>query len=493
MGSAYDRARGAYSTLQRERLATAIQLPAALRSGFASAQSVPAAESGFYHSKYPPQIKDIFKHTFEQDAVVFKDAGAAGASVPASLRVGVVLSGGQAPGGHNVITGIYDQAKRITGGKAAVYGFLDGPHGIFSGNYVELTDEIIDGFRNTGGFDMLGAGRHKIESPQQFADSMATAVKLELDGLIVIGGDDSNTNAALLAEYFKANKCACRVVGCPKTIDGDLKVPPFIPVSFGFDTACRTYAELVGSLCSDALSTQKYYHFVRLMGRSATNIALEVQLQTCANVCLIGEEVQQKKQSLRDLVNYLVDVIVQRYESSKRKYGVILLPEGLIEFIPEFELLIADINEALSKSDDEAVLVNPSETEILPLLKPENQAAFRYLPDFIKEQLLLDRDPHGNVQVAKIETEKLLAACVRTALLEKYSGAEAFVDSLFAPQFHAYGYEGRAGLPSVFDSSYCYALGATASVLIANGLTGLISSVRNLNAPVEEWVSTYLI
>eukprot|EP00392_Amoebophrya_sp_AT5.2_P002204 g2209.t1 len=331
----YDRARQAYSQLQRERLQADCNyyLPDVLKKP----KKITNEKSDF---KIDDRIKALFPTTCQSKAVQFVNAGRSGGGGGgggAPLRIGAVLSGGQAPGGHNIVVGIYDQAKRIHL-SSAVFGFLDGPHGIFSANYVELTDEIINGFRNTGGFDMLGSGRHKIETSEQFENSLKTCLQLDLDGLVVIGGDDSNTNGAVLADKNVKTK----VVGCPKTIDGDLKVPPYIPVSFGFDTACRTYAELVGNVAVDSLSTQKYYHFVRLMGRSASNIAVEVALQTCANVCLIGEEVAEKKQTLKEITESLVEVICKR-KTAGRSYGVILLPEGLIEFIPEFEALIKDI------------------------------------------------------------------------------------------------------------------------------------------------------
>eukprot|EP00928_Gymnodinium_smaydae_P016774 TRINITY_DN1634_c0_g1_i1.p1 TRINITY_DN1634_c0_g1~~TRINITY_DN1634_c0_g1_i1.p1 ORF type:complete len:1218 (+),score=330.49 TRINITY_DN1634_c0_g1_i1:532-3654(+) len=326
---------------------------------------------------------------------------------------------------------------------------------------------------------MLGSGRHKIESEEQFKDSMTVCSSIGLDGLVVIGGDDSNTNGALLAEYFKKNGCKTKVVGAPKTIDGDLKCPPHIPISFGFDTACKTYATLVGNVAVDALSAQKYYHLVRLMGRSASNIALEVALITRPNACLLGEEVSRDKQSLRDITVDLANMIEERSEAGK-DYGVIVLPEGLIEFIPEFNSLISEINDKLATPG-----VAATEEGVLAVLSPENKASFQYLPDFIRAQLLLDRDPHGNVQVAKIETEKLLAATISQELEARR--AKGSYKGSFAPQFHAYGYEGRAGLPTIFDASYCYACGATAANLLCNGLTGLIASVKNLLAPTKEW------
>jgi 6-phosphofructokinase 1 len=470
----YNRSRQAFSALQRERLAAPCKdyLPDVLE-GFPVAvkkEAVAASE------KDVETIQALFPATFETPLVEFTKGAAEAANSP--IKVAVVLSGGQAPGGHNVIAGIFDGIKQWHKDSTMI-GFLDGPHGIFSGNFVEITSEIMDGFRNTGGFDMLGAGRHKIESEEQFQDSMAVCKSIDLDGLVVIGGDDSNTNGALLAEYFKANGCKTKVVGAPKTIDGDLKCPPHIPISFGFDTACKTYATCTGNVAVDAMSAQKYYHLVRLMGRSASNIALEVALITQPNACLLGEEVAAKKQSLKDISIDLANMVEERSKLGK-DYGVIVLPEGLIEFIPEFNALMSELNDKLAVSGQEA-----TEAAVLAVLSPESAASFNYLPQFIRAQLLLDRDPHGNVQVSKIETEKLLAATVAAELEERRS--KGTYKGSFSPQFHAYGYEGRAGMPTLFDSSYCYALGATAAALLANDCTGLIASVKNLLAPPKEW------
>uniref|UniRef100_A0A7S0A7I1 Pyrophosphate--fructose 6-phosphate 1-phosphotransferase n=1 Tax=Pyrodinium bahamense TaxID=73915 RepID=A0A7S0A7I1_9DINO len=473
----YNRARKAYSSLQRERLVADCQayLPAVL-DGCPKAckkEAVPAS------AKDAETIKGLFPHTYDTPAVEFeRDVEGAADANQSPVKVGVVLSGGQAPGGHNVIAGIFDSVKRWHKDSAMI-GFLDGPHGVFSGNFVEISSEIMDGFRNTGGFDMLGSGRHKIETEEQFQNSMTVCQAIGLDGLVVIGGDDSNTNGAVLAEYFKAHGCKTKVVGAPKTIDGDLKCPPHIPVSFGFDTACKTFAGLVGNISVDALSAQKYYHLVRLMGRSASNIALEVALLTRPNMCVLGEEVSRDKKSLKDITVDLADMIEERSKAGK-DYGVIILPEGLIEFIPEFNSLISEINDKLATPGVEA-----TEEGVLAVLSPENADSFRYLPSFIRGQLLLDRDPHGNVQVAKIETEKLLAATVAAELEARR--AKGTYSGHFSPQFHSYGYEGRAGMPTVFDASYCYALGATAAYLLCNDLTGLIASVKNLLAPVKEW------
>ncbi|CAL1126702.1 unnamed protein product [Cladocopium goreaui] len=469
----YNRARKAHSFMEKERMKADCKeyLPDVLLSGGKAVRQEAVAAS----PKDAEAIKRLFPNTSGIPLVELEAGDAPSPKDP--LKVGVVLSGGQAPGGHNVIAGIYDGIKAWNK-DSSMYGFLDGPHGVFSGNFVVITDAIMDGFRNTGGFDMLGSGRHKIETQEQFEDSMLVCNAIGLDGLVIIGGDDSNTNGAVLAEYFKENDCKTKVIGTPKTIDGDLKCPPHVPVSFGFDTACKTFATLVGNVAVDALSAQKYYHLVRLMGRSASHIALEVALLTHPNACLFGEEVAEGRQSLKDITMELADMIEARSKDGK-DYGVILIPEGLIELIPEIKALISEINDKLSQPE-----IQPTEEAILGVLSKENAECFRYLPGFIRAQLLLDRDPHGNVQVAKIETEKLLAATVHNELENRRSSG---YEGTFSPQLHAFGYEGRAGMPTIFDSAYCYALGYTASSLLVNGCTGLIASVKNLLAPCKEW------
>lgn len=422
-------------------------------------------------------IEKQFPHTYGGARISFKKTQSEIASLRDPIRMGVVLSGGQAPGGHNVIAGIFDFCKSISS-ESVIYGFLDGPQGIYNKQYCIIDDVMMDKYRNTGGFDMIGSGRHKIEKPIEFERSMQSCVELNLDGIIIIGGDDSNTNAAVLAEYFAANKCKTKVCGAPKTIDGDLKVNPYIPISFGFDTACRLYSELIGNLGQDTLSSQKYYHFIRLMGRAASNITLECGLMTRPNICLISEEVEAKKLTLLQITQLIVDVIINRSQNH-RNYGIIILPEGLIEFIPEFNHLIEEINDVLATG------VDATEQAVVQVLSPENRSTFLYLPDSIKQQLLLDRDPHGNVQVAKIETERLLALTVSLELKSlkeqgKYHGE-------FMPQYHSFGYEGRCGFPSPFDATYCYTLGQTVAGMISLGLTGMIASVTNLTQPVEEW------
>eukprot|EP01054_Gregarina_sp_Poly1_P006497 Gregarina_sp_Poly_1__6496@NODE_347_length_9356_cov_233_862418_g290_i0_p2_GENE_NODE_347_length_9356_cov_233_862418_g290_i0NODE_347_length_9356_cov_233_862418_g290_i0_p2_ORF_typecomplete_len1195_score204_69PFK/PF00365_20/3_8e81PFK/PF00365_20/3_2e58_NODE_347_length_9356_cov_233_862418_g290_i040497633 len=383
------------------------------------------------------------------------------------MRIGVVLSGGQAAGGHNVIAGIYDYIKQCNP-QSQLIGFLNGPHGIFTHNYQEITDDYMNTYRNMGGFDMICSGRHKIETEEQKRKSMEICQKLELHGLVVIGGDDSNTNGAILAEYFKANNCKTQVIGCPKTIDGDLK-NEYVETSFGFDTACKVYSELIGNLCSDAATSQDRYHFVRLMGRSASNIALECALQTRANLTFIGEEIQRDNRSLISIVQEICDMVVKRHEM-KRSYGVILLPEGLIEFVPEVGALISEINDILAAGEfDESRLTENS------------LRVFHFLPESIRNELLLERDSHGNVQVAKIATERLLILMTREELSRRnFTGT-------FIPTDHYFGYEGRCAMPSNFDSNYCYALGHTAGALVDNGLTGYMAVVRNLSRPAEEW------
>ena len=459
------------SQLQKIRQSTLMPLPLVLQTApFLELSKHEALGAVNDHE----DIEKAFPKTYGRARVALEKSSVC---ITNPIRIGVVLSGGQAPGGHNVIAGIYDYIKKVSKDSSMI-GFLDGPHGVYSGRYCIVDDAMMDKYRNSGGFDMIGSGRHKIEKPEEFANAMKVCIELNLDGVVVIGGDDSNTNAAVLAEYFEANNCKTKVCGAPKTIDGDLKVENYIPISFGFDTATRVYSELIGNLARDTLSSQKYYHFVRLMGRAASNIALECALQTRPNICLISEEVEAKKMTLAEITKQVVDVILKRSEDGK-DYGLVLLPEGLIEFIPEFNHLINEINDVLATG------VETTEAAVSPLLSKENQAVFAYLPKTIKEQLLLDRDPHGNVQVAKIETERLLAETVSNELAilnqaGKYNGN-------FMPQFHSYGYEGRSGLPSDFDSIYCYILGYNVAALISLGQNGLISSVTNINAPVSEW------
>ncbi|EPS65871.1 pyrophosphate--fructose 6-phosphate 1-phosphotransferase subunit beta, partial [Genlisea aurea] len=424
------------------------------------------------------EIAKLFPRLFGQPSASLVPADSKDNSLGRPLKIGAVLSGGQAPGGHNVISGIFDYLQNYCKG-STLYGFRGGPAGIMKCKYVVLNSEYIYPYRNQGGFDMICSGRDKIETPEQFKQAEETAVKLDLDGIVVIGGDDSNTNACLLAENFRSKNLKTKVIGCPKTIDGDLKCKE-VPVSFGFDTACKIYSEMIGNVMIDARSTGKYYHFVRLMGRAASHITLECALQTHPNITLIGEEVAVKKQTLKNVTDYISDVVSERAERGFN-YGVILIPEGLIDFIPEVQQLIAELNEILAHDvvDEGSVWKKK--------LTPQCQQLFDLLPPAIQEQLLLERDPHGNVQVAKIETEKMLIQMVETELeLRKQGGG--YRGQFFKGQSHFFGYEGRCGLPSNFDASYCYALGYAAGALLDNGKTGLISSVVNLAGPASEWV-----
>jgi pyrophosphate--fructose-6-phosphate 1-phosphotransferase len=403
------------------------------------------------------------------------------------LTVGVILSGGQAPGGHNVIAGLYDGLKKGCR-DSVLYGFLGGPSGLIENKTLRITDGIIDEYRNTGGFDIIGSGRIKIETPEQFAASLETAKKLGLNAIVVIGGDDSNTNAALLAEYFIERGSNVQVIGCPKTIDGDLK-NEHIETSFGFDTAVKTYSELIGNIARDANSAKKYWHFIKLMGRSASHITLEAALQTHPNVCLISEEIEHKKQSLAAVVETIVSSVVKRAEQ-RNNFGVVLIPEGLVEFIPEMKKLIEELNDTMSVYGSEFAKKDSFIERLYFLdqyLSEPSYTLLKNLPTEIAEQLLLDRDPHGNVQVSRIETEKLLISMVGKRLEQlkaegKYKGA-------FSSYGHFFGYEGRCATPSNFDADYCYSLGYTAFILIASGLTGYISSVKNLTAPAHDWIA----
>jgi diphosphate--fructose-6-phosphate 1-phosphotransferase len=405
---------------------------------------------------------------------------------PKPLHIGCVLSGGQASGGHNVICGIYSYIKKVHPG-SQLYGFIGGPEGIYKGRYKELKEETVFFYKNRGGFDMIGSGRHKIESDENKKASLEHCQALKLDGLVVIGGDDSNTNACLLAEYFAKNNCTTKVIGCPKTIDGDLKNEA-VEVSFGYDTACKTYSELIGNIAMDIRSTKKYYHFIRLMGRSASHITLECALLTRPTGCFISEEIAEKKLTLKQIVDYLSDIIIKR-AADGRNYGLFLVPEGLIEFIDEFNVLISEINDILAKEiDDETKKdVRAVEKAVVSYLSDTVRDAFVRLPQSTREQLLLDRDPHGNVQVAKIETEKLLVEMV-SANLAEHSKAGTYTGT-FTTQTHYFGYEGRCAFPTNFDCDYCFGLGQTAACLIENGQTGMMSTIKNLAKPRDQWVA----
>ncbi|MBN4066589.1 diphosphate--fructose-6-phosphate 1-phosphotransferase [Simkania negevensis] len=396
--------------------------------------------------------------------------------------IGVLFSGGQAAGGHNVICGLFDAIKSFNP-KSSLVGFVNGPKGVVDNDIITITQELVDRYRNQGGFDMIGSSRTKIESEEQLKAALDTAIALDLDGIVIIGGDDSNTNAAVLAEFFRQNSCKTCIIGVPKTIDGDLKNEQ-VELSFGFDTATRIYSELIGNIAQDCLSAKKYYHFIKVMGRSASHIALECALQTHPNYTLIGEEVAAGGKGLKELVCDLSDLVVSRAEKGKN-YGIVLIPEGLIEFIPEIGQLIRELNRILTKEGIGDKSFNETKNSAVGALSAESKEAFDALPPNIQEQLLLDRDPHGNVKVAQIETEKLLIQLVREEL--KVRKKKGSYKGSFHPLPHYFGYEGRAALPSNFDAQYCYALGKTAAVLINAKATGYMSCLNNLAKPIENW------
>ena len=431
-------------------------------------------------------LKEIFKNTYGKPIAKFVK-GNPSSSITRELRVGVILSGGQAPGGHNVIAGIFDGLKKANP-SSRLFGFLGGPKGLINNKTKELTGEIIDKFRNTGGFDIIGSGRDKIEKPQEFEAALNTANELKLDAIVIIGGDDSNTNAALLAEYFLDKGSKVQVIGCPKTIDGDLK-NDYIETSFGFDTACKTYSELIGNLQIDANSAKKYWHFIRLMGRSASHIALECALQCQPNICFISEEVEAKAMSLSDIAEVICSSIIKRADNGEN-FGVILIPEGLVEFVPEMKKLIRELNDVMSDKEEEFGALHSLAEQLKWLdgeISGESHKLISSLPADIARQFLMDRDPHGNVMVSQIETEKLLIGLVAKRLSEYKE--EGIYKGKFASLAHFFGYEGRCAFPTNFDSDYCYTLGFGAFALIAHGLTSYISSVRNLSAPASEWIA----
>ena len=473
------------SPLQIERLKYQPKLPACLALGINSLELVEGSSTQSVRDQ--EQIQNLFKNTYGKPVVTFKNSISMTTSEP--RNVGVILSGGQAPGGHNVIAGLYDALKQANSSNK-LYGFLGGPSGIIDGKYVEFTDEFIDRYRNTGGFDIIGSGRTKLETEEQFQKSWDVCKKLNISAVVIIGGDDSNTNAAMLAEWFVKNNAGIQVIGCPKTIDGDLKNDQ-IEISFGFDTATKTYAELIGNIQRDANSAKKYWHFIKIMGRSASHVALEAALQTQPNITLISEEVEEKKMSLEQIVNYMTNIIVKRADMGKN-FGIAIIPEGLIEFIPEMKSMIANLNDIMASLETDPDFVNATTIRekfdiVENRLDPDNAKVYNSLPVLIKGQLLADRDPHGNVQVSKIETEKLLIEMISTRLDELKSQGDYI--GKFSPQSHFFGYEGRCAFPSNFDADYCYSLGFNAFALINFGLTGYLSSVRNLTAPADEWIA----
>lgn len=472
------------SPLQKARLGFKPVLPATLAAGIKNVEVVQGAKTECIKDK--EDIQKLFKNTYGGCTITFKSGSE---KEFAAKNVGVILSGGQAPGGHNVVAGLYDALKQANP-ESKLYGFLGGPSGIIDGEYIEFSDELIDAYRNTGGFDIIGSGRTKLETEEHFQKSLDNCKKLNISGIVIIGGDDSNTNAALLAEWMVEKNTGVQVIGCPKTIDGDLK-NDIIEISFGFDTATKTYAELVGNIQRDVNSAKKYWHFVKVMGRSATHVALEVALQTQPNITLISEEVEEKEMSLKQIVDDMADIIARRANAGKN-FGVALIPEGLIEFIPEMKAMIANLNDVMSTLEQDSsynALTVPADkfNFIESRLEKHNSEVFESLPVLIKAQLLMDRDPHGNVQVSKIETEKLLIEMIKVKLDQMKSEGEFM--GKFGDQCHFFGYEGRCAFPSNFDANYCYALGFNAYALMQSGMTGYLSSVRNTTAPSKEWVA----
>ena len=430
------------------------------------------------------EVKELFPNTYGLPTLKFVESTDK-VSYP-QINVGVILSGGQAPGGHNVIAGIFDGIKKMNA-QSKVFGFLMGPGGLINHKYTELTSDIIDEYRNTGGFDIIGSGRDKLETKEQFDKGLEILKKLDIKALVIIGGDDSNTNGAVLAEYYAATKAGVQVIGCPKTIDGDLK-NEMIETSFGFDTACKVYSEVIGNIERDCNSARKYWHFIKVMGRSASHIALECALQTQPNVCLISEEVEAKKQSLDEIVDYIAGVVAKRAAKGDN-FGTVIIPEGLIEFIPAMKTLISELNDFLAHHQEEfnSTPKDKQLSYVASNLNSANKKVFESLPEGVARQLTLDRDPHGNVQVSLIETEKLLADMVEVKL--KAMKADGKYVGKFSKQGHFFGYEGRCATPSNFDADYCYSLGYIASALIASGKTGYMSSVRNTTAPASEWIA----
>ena len=429
-------------------------------------------------------IKNLFPNTYGLPELKFEKNPTPTASKP--MNVGVILSGGQAPGGHNVICGLFDGIKKIHR-DSRLYGFLMGPGGFVDHQYMELTSAIIDEYRNTGGFDIIGSGRTKLETKEQFDKGLEILKELGIQALVIIGGDDSNTNAAVLAEYYKSINAGVQVIGCPKTIDGDLKNNQ-IETSFGFDTATKVYSEVIGNIQRDCNSAKKYYHFIKLMGRSASHIALECALQCQPNICIVSEEVEAKDMTLDQVVTYIADIVAKRAEKGMN-FGTVLIPEGLIEFIPAMKRLIAELNDLLAKNAEEFAAVEAAAQRqyIIDHLSADNAAVYESLPEGVARQLSLDRDPHGNVQVSLIETEKLLSEMVGKKLAKMK--AEGKYNGKFSALHHFFGYEGRCADPSNFDADYCYALGYNAACLIRSGVTGYMSSVRNLTKPSVQWVA----
>ena len=466
------------SALQKERAGYQPKLPIALQGAVKVKEGAPTQSVDNQED-----IKKLFPNTYGMPLVEFEPATEAN---NAKMNVGVILSGGQAPGGHNVISGLFDEIKKLNP-ENRLFGFLMGPGGLVDHKYMEITAEKLQAYRNTGGFDMIGSGRTKLEKEEQFEKGLEIIRELDIKAIVIIGGDDSNTNACVLAEYYAAKKYGVQVIGCPKTIDGDLKNDQ-IETSFGFDTATKTYAELIGNIERDCNSARKYWHFIKLMGRSASHIALECALQTQPNICLVSEEIEAKDMSLNAIVEDIASTVAYR-ASQGNNFGVVLIPEGLIEFVPAIGRLIQELNDLLAAHGAEYLNLDKAAQReyILTHLSAENKATFETLPEGVARQLSLDRDPHGNVQVSLIETEKLISEMVGAKLAEwkkegKYEGK-------FSALHHFFGYEGRCAAPSNFDADYCYALGSSAAQLIANGKTGYMAIVKNTTAGTDKWLA----
>ena len=472
------------SPLQKARYEYVPKLPGMLRHGISEI----AVKKGEATTSAADQekIAELFPNTYGEPEVTFEKG--VNTSVAKKQVVGVILSGGQAPGGHNVVSGLYD-ALKATNKENVLIGFKGGPSGLIEDNFIVFDDEYINQYRNTGGFDIIGSGRTKLETEEQFQIATEVCKKHGITAIVIIGGDDSNTNACVLAEYMAAHKTGVQVIGCPKTIDGDLKNED-IEISFGFDTATKTYSELIGNIERDCNSAKKYWHFVKVMGRSASHVALECALECQPNICLISEEVKAKKQSLSEIADYIADAVEKR-AANGNNFGVVVIPEGVVEFVPEFSALINEINELLAGSKADAFNALESWAEkyafIEKGLSKEAMAVFAILPQAIQQQLFLERDPHGNVQVSLIESEKLFAALVGDKMKERK--AAGTYTGKYATQTHFFGYEGRCAFPSNFDADYCYSLGYNAFMLIQYGFNGYLSKVSNLSNPAEEWVA----
>lgn len=469
------------SALQKARAAYQPKLPQGLRGYVEIKEGAPTQSVDNQE-----EIKKLFPNTYGMPLVEFVPTDTKKEYAP--MNIGVILSGGQAPGGHNVICGLFDELKKQNPSNK-LYGFLMGPGGLVDHKYIEITNDVIEEYRNTGGFDMIGSGRTKLETEEQFESGLKIIHQLGIKAIVIIGGDDSNTNACMLAEYYAAKKTGVSVIGCPKTIDGDLKNEQ-IETSFGFDTACKTYSELIGNIQRDANSARKYWHFIKLMGRSASHIALECALQTQANITIVSEEVEAKSQTLDDIVTYIAEIVAKR-AADGNNFGTVLIPEGLIEFIPAIKRLISELNDLLSTNKAKTETAHLSNEEQFAWVKKnisaENLKTLEGLPDAVAMQLALERDPHGNVQVSLIETEKLLSEMVGKKLAiwkseSKYVGK-------FSAQHHFFGYEGRCAAPSNYDADYCYTLGTSAAQLVANGKTGYMAIVKNTTAPAAEWIA----